>query len=108
MAALWRRGPLGPRGLVAEVRAAHLWGEATVKTLLGRLMRKGAIRSERTDEGLIYRPLLTRADYLDDELQQLLDRLFEGSPERLAEHLSTVRGVRLAEPPDDQPRVTQP
>ncbi len=87
MAALWRRGPLGPRGLVAEVKAAHPWGDATVKTLLGRLMRKGAVRSERTDDGLVYIPAFDRAAWLDDEIKAVIDRLFEGRPEALTEHL---------------------
>jgi predicted transcriptional regulator len=89
MAALWRRGPLTPRGLIDEVKLAQPWGDATIKTLLGRLMRKGAIRSERGDGRLTYRPLLDRATYVDGEVQALLDRLFDGRPEALAALLAS-------------------
>ncbi len=91
LGALWRRGPLGPRGLVAEVQARQPWGEATVKTLLGRLMRKGAVLSERTGEGRVYRPLLTRDAYLDGEIRALLERLFEGRIEDLEARLEAMR-----------------
>lgn len=84
MAALWRRGPLTPKGLIEEVKLAQPWGDATIKTLLGRLMRKGAIRSERGDGRLTYRPLLDRAAYVNGEIQALLNRLFDDLPEALA------------------------
>ena len=84
MAALWRRGPLTPRGLIDEVKLGQPWGEATIKTLLGRLMRKGAVRSERGDGRLTYRPLLDRSAYVEGEVQALIDRLFEGRREALA------------------------
>jgi BlaI family transcriptional regulator, penicillinase repressor len=84
LAALWRLGPLTPTRLVEAVRARREWGEATVKTLLGRLMRKKAIRSERVDGRLLYRPLVTREAYVRAEIQSLADRLFEGDPRRLA------------------------
>jgi predicted transcriptional regulator len=93
LAALWRRGPLSYADLIEEVRTAQAWGDATIKTLLGRLMRKGAIRSEKVDGRQRYRPLIERAAWLDGEVQALVDRLFGGSRLLLAEHLAqTGRG----------------
>jgi predicted transcriptional regulator len=91
LAALWRRGPLSPRDLIDEVRASHPWGEATVKTLLGRLIRKGAILSRREGGRQSYHPGLTRDDYVDEEVRKLVRRLFDGREELLAEHLSRRR-----------------
>jgi len=76
LAALWRHGPLTPRGLIEAVGAVQPWGEATIKTLLGRLMRKGAIRSERDDGRLTYRAMIDRDAYVADEIRALVDRLF--------------------------------
>jgi predicted transcriptional regulator len=84
LAALWRHGPLTPTRLVEAVRTRRDWGEATVKTLLGRLLRKKAIRSERDRGRLLYHPLVTREMYLKAEIQVLADRLFEGDPHKLA------------------------
>ena len=89
LAPLWRRGPLSARDLIDEVKDAQAWGEATVKTLLGRLMRKGAIRSEKVEGRQRYHAALSRADYLDGEVQALVDRLFGGDPGRLMEHLGS-------------------
>jgi predicted transcriptional regulator len=84
LAALWRLGPLTPTRLIEAVKARRDWGEATVKTLLGRLMRKQAIRSARDDGRLLYHPLVTREMYVRAEIQALADRLFDGDPHRLA------------------------
>ncbi len=84
LAALWRHGPLTPRALIEAVGAAQPWGDATIKTLLGRLMRKNAVRSERDDGRLTYRALIDRDTYVDGEVQALADRLFGGDKRGIA------------------------
>jgi BlaI family penicillinase repressor len=86
--ALWRHGPLTPVRLIEAVKSRRDWGDATIKTLLGRLMQKKAIRSERDDGRLLYHPLIERRTYVDGEVEALVDRLFDGDPKKLAEHLS--------------------
>ena len=61
MEALWRREPLTADELVAEVGAGQSWGEATVKTLINRLLKKRAIKSERAEGKHGYRPLIARS-----------------------------------------------
>lgn len=84
LAALWRLGPLTPFRLMEAVKARRDWGDATIKTLLGRLMRKKAIRAERGEGRLLYHPLVSREMYVTTEVQALADRLFEGDPQSLA------------------------
>ena len=84
LAALWRQGPLTAARLVEAVKARRDWGDATIKTLLGRLMQKKAIRSERDDGRLLYHPQVTRQMYVMAEVQTLANRLFEGNPRQLA------------------------
>ena len=93
LAPLWRLGPLSARDLIDAVKTRQAWGDATVKTLLGRLMRKGAIRSERAEGRQRYHAAVSRVDYVDAEVQGLLDRLFGGRPEGLAAHLAERRGA---------------
>ena len=89
--ALWRRGPLSAFQLMAEVRSRQAWGDATIKTLLGRLMRKGAVLSERVDGALRYRALIERTAYLEREVQAVVDRLFHGDPKALSAFLDARR-----------------
>jgi BlaI family penicillinase repressor len=87
LAALWRLGPLSPARLIETVKARRDWGDATIKTLLGRLMQKGAVRSLREEGRLLYHPSITRETYVAGEVGTLVDRLFEGDAEKLAEYL---------------------
>lgn len=69
------------------MKATHAWGDATIKTLLHRLIQKGAVRSEKQDGRQLYHAVLDRPTYLDGEIRLLVDRLFDGRPEALVEHL---------------------
>jgi predicted transcriptional regulator len=94
MAALWRRGPLSFADLIDEVRRGSAWGDATIKTLLNRLMRKGAVRSEREDGRQRYHAALSRDDYIAGEVGALLERLFDGRPDALIDHLTARHAGR--------------
>jgi predicted transcriptional regulator len=91
---LWRFGPLSPTRLIAEVQAARPWGQATIKTLLARLMRKGVVRSERDAAGLRYRAMLERSVYRQAEVQALAERLFDGDLAALAAFASAQAAER--------------
>lgn len=78
MDALWGAQPLSADGLVAEVRSQTAWGEATVRTLINRLLKKGAIRSERADGRHRYHAALEKQAFALAESETLLDRLFGG------------------------------
>ena len=83
LSALWRNGPLTPTRLIEAVKGRRDWGDATIKTLLGRLMQKKAILSQKDDGRLLYHPLVTREAYVTAEIQTLIDRLFEGDARKL-------------------------
>jgi predicted transcriptional regulator len=87
--------------LVAEVGASQAWGEATVKTLINRLLKKKAIKSERADGKHGYRPLIDRSAYVLSESQGLLDRLFEGQLAPLISHFAQHRPLK----PDEVERL---
>jgi len=101
MEALWRHGSMTSDEIVAEVGARQSWGEATVKTLINRLLKKKAIASGRDDGRHSYRPLLQRADYVQAESQGLLDRLFNGQLAPLVSHFAEHRTLK----PDDIVRL---
>ncbi|PZQ56786.1 MAG: BlaI/MecI/CopY family transcriptional regulator [Phenylobacterium zucineum] len=101
MEALWGRSPLTAEELVQAVGPAQGWGEATVKTLINRLLKKKAIASERTGGRALYRPLVTREEYVTGESQGLLDRLFGGQVAPLVAHYARHRALS----PDEVDRL---
>ena len=60
----------------------------TVHTLIGRLVKKGAIKAERDGRRYLYAPAVARQDYVQDESQGLLDRLFDGKLAPLVSHFA--------------------
>ena len=97
MEAVWGKGPLAADEIVAEVGAPQGWGEATVKTLINRLLKKKALVSERSEGRTRYRALVTRADYVQGESQGLLDRLFGGELAPLVAHYAKHRNLSAGE-----------
>jgi BlaI family penicillinase repressor len=85
---LWRLGPLPPVKLITEVKAVRPWG---IKTLLGRLMHKKAVKSVRYEGVLRYRVLIERSAYVDSEVGALVDRLCGGDEAPLIALLSERR-----------------
>ena len=88
MDVLWRKAPQSAEDVVAALARTTDWQEPTIKTLLNRLLKKGAIAAERDGKRYLYRPLLKRADYVTSESKSLLDRLFDGRVAPLVAHFS--------------------
>ena len=91
MDVLWRRHPLGAEAVVAALAESRQWQEPTIKTLLNRLLNKGAIAAEKDGRRYLYTPVLKREDWLIDESESLLDRLFGGRVAPLVAHFSEHR-----------------
>jgi BlaI family transcriptional regulator, penicillinase repressor len=91
MEALWRGKRLSPEDIVAQVGAANGWADGTVRTLIHRLLRKKAIAGKKEKAGYLYHPLISRPDYVAEESQGFLDRLFGGEFTPMVAHLAEHR-----------------
>lgn len=87
MEALWLRSPLSAAEVADRVEERG-WSLPTVKTLLSRLVAKGAAATEPDGRRFLYRPLIARADYVGHESRRLVDRLFGGRAAPLIAHLA--------------------
>jgi len=88
MDVLWRTHPLGAEDVVAALAGSRHWQGATIKTLLNRLLRKGAIAASRDGRRYLYSPVLRRDDWVLQESRGLLDRMFGGRIAPLVAHFS--------------------
>lgn len=86
MAELWRAAPQSSEDIAAALRKSTGWHENTVRTLLNRLARKGAIGSQREGRRYLYTPVLTREQWQTQESRSLLDRVFGGRVAPLLAH----------------------
>ncbi|WP_206076858.1 BlaI/MecI/CopY family transcriptional regulator [Massilia horti] len=98
MEVLWREPePVPAEQVVKVLVGAHDWQEATVKTLLNRLLKKGAIRATKDGRRYLYSPVLRREQWITDESKGLLDRLFGGRIAPLVAHFGSQRKLSKAE-----------
>lgn len=88
MEALWEKHPLTAEEITAQVAGEQNWSGGTVKSLLNRLLSKGAVNAKREGRRYLYSPELTKADYLSVEGRGLVDRLFGGQVSSLVTHFS--------------------
>ncbi len=93
MEVLWRTQPLAAEDVVAALAHSQQWQEPTIKTLLNRLLKKGAIQAERNGRRYLYAPVLRREDWVMGESQGLLERLFGGRVAPLVAHFSEQGGL---------------
>ena len=91
MDVLWRRHPLAAEDVVAALSERQDWQEATIKTLLNRLLKKGAIKASKDGRRYLYTPVLQRQAWMLGESQGLLERLFDGRVAPLVAHFSEHR-----------------
>jgi predicted transcriptional regulator len=91
MEVLWARSPLSAEEVAVALAGSRDWQESTVKTLLNRLLRKGAVMAGRDGRRYLYSPVLKREAWLLGESQGLLERLFDGRVAPLVSHFSRHR-----------------
>lgn len=88
---LWARSPLGADEVAAALADRRDWQDATVKTLLNRLLNKGAVEAMRDGRRYLYSPTIRREDWVLAESRGLLERLFDGRVAPLVAHFSAHR-----------------
>ena len=113
MEVLWRSSPRSAEEVIAALADSTGWAEPTIKTLLNRLLNKGAISATKEGRRYLYVPQVAREAWLLEESSSLLERLFDGRVAPLVAHFSQHRKLGrddvaelrrlLEELDDDQP-----
>lgn len=88
MEVLWQKHPRGAEEVIAELSARTDWAEPTIKTLLNRLLNKGAIQAEKEGRRYLYTPVLAREAWIEQQSEGMLERLFGGRVAPLVAHFS--------------------
>lgn len=73
------------------------WADSTVLNFLYRLEKKGYIAGEKEGNRNLYRPTLSRQNFLAEQGEDLLDQLFQGQVTGLLEVLVAQGSLGLEE-----------
>jgi predicted transcriptional regulator len=87
MQAVWESSPASARTVLERVHAETDWAYTTVKTILARLVEKGALHEEKQGKTSVYEPLVTRETARKAAVRSLLDKAFDGTFGSLVQHM---------------------
>lgn len=76
----WKQSPVAASEVVEFLRPNRDWTLATVRTLLTRLVKKGALRTEKEGRRFLYWPLLTMSECVRHRSRTFIDKVFGGAP----------------------------
>ena len=98
MRILWVKSPRSSGEIFNELRADDpSWHPKTAKTLIGRLVKKGALGFREKGRAYLYYPLVAEEDCVDKESQSFLERVFAGSLKPMLAHFVEHRKLSVKE-----------
>ncbi|MEN6387231.1 MAG: BlaI/MecI/CopY family transcriptional regulator [Phycisphaerales bacterium] len=79
MNVLWERYPATARGIAERLPKEVEWAYTTIKTLLARLVEKGAVKENKKGNTSLYEPLLSKQNARRNALKSLVNQAFDGA-----------------------------
>jgi BlaI family penicillinase repressor len=87
MAVAWDRAPVAATTIADALQKKRQWSLATVRTLLRRLVNKGALRQEAEGKRYLYQPRVSKDECVRRESDSFLDRVLGRAPSVSILHL---------------------
>lgn len=97
MRVLWAREQVTSSEVIAYLKAKLAWSDSTVKTLLGRLLKKGVVSRRRQGRSFHYQAQVSEQDMIQGQLDSLLNRVCQKKQVALITYLLD----KLALTPED-------
>jgi BlaI family penicillinase repressor len=89
MEPIWEAGSCTAADVIKRLRATHDWNHSTIRTLLARLVQKGALEYEVDGQRYIYRAAVSRQQCVRQKGRSLLEKAFGGDVGALVAHFVT-------------------
>ena len=86
MEPIWAVGACTAAEVIRQLRATHDWNQSTVRTLLARLVEKGALAYDVDGSRYIYRAAVSRERCVRQESRSFLEKAFGGDVAALGAH----------------------
>ena len=93
MKVLWRSPGLGASEISDALKDSQDWNIRTIKTLLSRLVDKGALTTRQDGRRYLYIPAVEKGTYQKEAASQLVERLFGGRAAPLIAQLADDGGL---------------
>ena len=85
MELLWKNGEMTTKEIASSLSESIGWSKTTTYTVIKKCVEKGAVL--RRDPGFFCKAAVSKNEVQETEAFELIDRLFEGSPDLLVSAL---------------------
>ncbi|KKO55317.1 BlaI/MecI/CopY family transcriptional regulator [Paenibacillus sp. DMB20] len=86
MKVIWTKSPASASDVILALRDHKTWKDKTVKTLLGRLVKKGILSFEQINRVYYYFPVRSEEECKRSERQSFLQRVYGGALKPMLVH----------------------
>jgi BlaI family penicillinase repressor len=86
MEPIWEAGACTAAQVIRRLRETHDWNHSTIRTLLARLVEKGALDYQVDGSRYIYRPAVSRESCVRQQGRSFLEKAFGGDIGALVAH----------------------
>ena len=88
MEIIWHKHPAAASEVIAHLGQTSSWKPNTIRTLLARLTKKGALVFSRDGNRYFYTPCFTREQHVSNASDSFLGRIFGGAARDLVVHFA--------------------
>ncbi len=97
MKALWEHSPVSVNELCNRLASIRTWHPKTVRTMLNRLAKKGAVDHTLSEGVYHYFPVVTKENCSRQAAESFVDRVFDGALTPMVAHLVSRRPLTAEE-----------
>ena len=99
MKVIWEMGAASVKNVYAVISKRKPTAYTTILTIMGILESKGALTHPKSGRAFIYRPVLTKQQATCNHVHDIVDRFFDGNPDKLIAniHSNTMKEASGAE-----------
>lgn len=87
MKVVWERGAATVKDVCEAMSKRRAIAYTTILTLMSILEEKGVLVHTKSGRAYVYRPVLSRRQATRNQVQDILERFFDGRPEKLIENV---------------------
>lgn len=87
MKIIWEMGAASVKDVYSVLSKRKNTAYTTILTIMGILESKGVLTHTKSGRAFIYRPLLTRQQATRNQVSDVLERFFDGNPQKLIDNV---------------------
>ena len=93
MQIVWKHKSVTAADVIDQLAPGTRWSHRTIRTLLARLVEKGALTTIAEGKRYIYRAVISRSKCVKEESRSFLKRVFCGDATELLVHFAQDAGI---------------